>query len=90
MPDLVERLRDYATMMVEVGEHGPLDLLNEAADELDRLTGALSIAVGNMMNAKFDLECGTTKAFAAGQVEKAIQRARAALTPPDQASLDQA
>lgn len=51
--------------------------------EADRLRAALNTTIGNMMNAKFDLECGTTKAFAVKQIDQAIDRARAALSPPD-------
>ena len=49
------------------------------AERVEILEAALMAAVGNMMNAKFDLECGTTKAFAAHQIEAAIQRATTAL-----------
>jgi hypothetical protein len=59
----------------------------EAADAIEallaeraRLGAALGATIGNMMNAQFDLEGGTTKAFAIKQIGKAITNARAALT----------
>ncbi len=43
------------------------------------LLSELEAAVGNLMNAKFDMEHDTKKDFAIGQIERAIARAKAAI-----------
>lgn len=74
--DLKERLR-YCR------DHFQDNLAGNAADRIATLEAALSAAIGNMMNAAFDLGGGTKKAFAIGQLNQAVKRARDALGTVD-------
>lgn len=76
--DVVTRLRIEADTFENQGTQNEF-VMREAADEIDRLRGELSAAIGYMINAKFDLDIGAPKRTAKATIEGGIKRARAAL-----------
>lgn len=90
--DLVKQLREREAKIPapELGVYMSRTVADplcaEAADrisaleaEVAKLRGELSASVGYLLNAKFDLEAGSTKATAIRTIEGGIKRARRAL-----------